>query len=63
MDNMLDDVIVEPVLQEMTEEVAMDTLKYYGSKLKRKETKEVSEIFFNLWDLKALHINSINAHW
>ncbi len=43
MDDMLDDVIVEPVLQEMTEEVAMDTLKYYGNKLKRKETKEVLE--------------------
>ncbi len=43
MDDMLDDVIVEPVLQEMTGEVAMETLKYYGNKLKRKETREVGD--------------------
>ena len=42
LEDMTENDIVEPVIQELSREVARETMQYYGNKFRKKETNAVS---------------------
>ena len=42
LEDMMEKDIVEPVIQELSREVARETVQYYGNKFRKKETNAVS---------------------
>ena len=42
LEDMTENDIIEPVIQELSREVARETMQYYGNKFRKKETNAVS---------------------
>ena len=42
LEDMTENDIVEPVIQELSRDVARETMQYYGNKFRKKETNAVS---------------------